>query len=139
MTLSTNAEMTIEIALELLRREIRVDALVSFDMETEDLACIALPNGWTVSAGFGTRHYCRNYGPADAEIDIMAAPDCEVAIFRPDGSWFMRQVWPSVPARTLLAVVDAAALAHAGDRCPCPDCVSRRLSDPCQYADYAID
>jgi hypothetical protein len=130
------AELTIGQALDLLRRELHVEALTSFDMDTEDNAHIALPNGWTVSVGFGTRHHCANYGPPDRFLNIMNSPDCEVAIVRPDDAWFLphdasgeeagRQVWKEVPARTLLAVVDAVATCQEGDRCPCPDCVRER-------------
>jgi hypothetical protein len=56
-------------------------------------------NGWVVSVGYCPHHYCSNRDFSDLSIDHMGlaktrdewatSPDAEVAIFRPDGSWFI--------------------------------------------------
>lgn len=120
---------TIGDALDLLMCEVRVDCMASCSPGVKDNAHIALPNGWIVSVGFGTCHHCSNYGPRDRDLSILKSPDCEVAVFCADGSWFRPHEvysWENVPARTTLAVVDAVATYQDGGPCPCPDCVSGR-------------
>lgn len=126
--------MTIADALDLLRREVRVEEPGPVNSR------VVLPNGWTVSVGYGYIHHCfNNYATSgedpvalalalrDGTRDWSQTPSCEVAIFAPDGSWFEPHdsgpAWGDIPADQLLAIVDAVALYRDGGPCPCPDCI----------------
>jgi hypothetical protein len=141
----TTAQGVISIGdvLELLGRELRVarpplaadrlpDELAYFD-RVWLCQWVHLPNGWVVSVAFGTNAHCSNYGPDDPSLDLFTSPDCEIALFCPDGSWFTphgAQTWPEVAADDLLVVVDAVATYQDGGLCPCPDCVRERRLTP---------
>jgi hypothetical protein len=51
-----------------------------------------LPNGYVVSIGIGTTHYCSNKGICDNDLLAqqqmlhIESSDCEIAIIHPDGS-----------------------------------------------------
>lgn len=79
-------------ALDLLRREVRVGPRFP-DMTRNPHyfgQYVFLPNGWIVSVGYGSGHDCSNRGSwwPFSEEQALESHDCEVAIFRPDGSWF---------------------------------------------------
>jgi len=132
--------MTVGEALEQLGRELEIRDKSTRPTAHYQVRRIMLPNGWAVSCGFGTGHYCSNYGPEplrskriqDAELqELLRSTDCEIGIFTPDEEWFIPhylQVWSRVPSRVLLAVVDAVAMSREGGPCPCPDCVRARMN-----------
>lgn len=125
--------ITIGEALELLRREVRVEEPGPANSR------IILPNGWVVSVGCSYIHNCANHAmPDDDPVELALSllngtrdwtqtPNCEVAIFASDGTWFEPHgsgpAWFDVPADRLLAMVDAVGLYRDGGPCPCPDCV----------------
>ena len=118
--------MTISEALDLLSRETHVEKLD--DMVPRFLLSrVSLPNGWSVSVGYGPTHYC--VGGPDS-------PDCEIAVFDADHHWVYHpgedQVFGHVPAETLLRVVDAVSQAHRTELCPCPDCVGSQVCRVCR-------
>ena len=125
-------ELTIGEAFEMLSRELRVKIR---DDERMLNGRIFTPNGWTISVGFGSYHYCSNrqMSPFMSPMPFKEAikgDDCEIAIFDPNDDWFVPhggdQVWGYVSTQTLLKVVDAVALYREGGPCPCPDCVGER-------------
>ena len=130
-------EMTIGDALEMLERELLVEDKSTYPTPPFQNRRITCPNGWQVSCGFGTMHHCRNYAFTldwdDVSLqDLLRSPDCEIGIFEPGGFWFIPhhvQIWERVPAPVLLAVVDAVAQYRDGGPCPCPICVSDRMTE----------
>jgi hypothetical protein len=62
-------------------------------------ARIVLPNKWEISLGCCDAHYCSwrdlhsysidVYGTSKPAAEWFSSPDAEIAIFRPDGSWYI--------------------------------------------------
>ena len=129
--------ITVASALEVLSREVPVIPSPQHVPRTFQQSVVMAPNGWEVSVGYGFSHHCRNYGPPDPVIVLENTPDCEIALFTPDGGWFSpghgdgesdgRLTWDNFPAALILPLVDAVATYRDGDPCPCPDCVRQRV------------
>lgn len=56
-----------------------------FGLDIEDRFQVTMPNGWHVSAGFGNRHG----GVSIGFTDIFETDRVEIAIFKPDGDWYI--------------------------------------------------
>jgi len=73
-------------------------------------AKVTLPNEWVVSIGCCDTHYCANrdfdtwtldiYGESKSPEEWFASPDAEIAIFKPDGSWYIPEGETPHPGNT---------------------------------------
>jgi hypothetical protein len=73
-----------------------------WEADSKDRRCqarVVVPNGWEVSIGCCDIHYCSwrdldrydidIYGETKTADEWFTSPDAEIAIFRPDGSWYI--------------------------------------------------
>lgn len=124
--------MNIGEALDLLRREVRVEDWHDSALHPYYInSWVHLPNGWEVSVGYGSSHLCSNQRKKG--IEFGDSPDCEIKIFTPNdgGYWWWsdcdgHDVFGWIPAEIMLKVVDAVATFREGGPCPCPTCVLER-------------
>lgn len=80
--------MTVREMLDHIREHYPAAKLeTSFGRDPEDCFEVELTNGWKVSAGFGARHGGAGLG----FIDILDTDRVEIAMFKPDGSWYLAE------------------------------------------------
>ncbi len=53
---------------------------------------VKFANGYAISVQWGPRNYCDNYYSNDfkdmLKVGVAGSADAEIAVFRPDGSWY---------------------------------------------------